>query len=87
MRCLEAAYDAQSQQGAADSVIQEGQRADFDACIREKRWEGAFREDNAAQRRFGITGTPTIYINGALISGANSEAMRTILDGIKAGKS
>jgi protein-disulfide isomerase len=86
-RYLEAVYDIQSQGGAANSAIQEGQRADFEACVREKRWEGAFREDDAAQRRFGVTGTPTIYINGALISGADSDAMRTILDSIKAGKS
>jgi len=86
-RYLEAVYDAQSQGGAANSAIQEGQRGEFEACVREKRWEGAFREDNSAQRRFGITGTPTIYINGAVVSGADSDAMRTILDSIKTGRS
>ena len=42
----------------------------YAACVDSNRYETAVQDSMAAARRLGLTGTPTIFINGLMIKGA-----------------
>jgi protein-disulfide isomerase len=37
---------------------------DFNACFRENRYESQIQADEAAGRQMGVTGTPSVFVNG-----------------------
>jgi len=55
--------------------------ADFNKCLDDKKYQELIDKDKAEAEKFGITGTPAIFINGQFKNGAVSlEELRTIID-------
>ena len=44
--------------------------AQFDACLENNAYTGAVSKDLALGTRLGVTGTPTFFVNGRFLSGA-----------------
>lgn len=55
--------------------------ASFDVCLDSDRFAEAALEDLDAGRRAGVTGTPTLFINGRMLDGLQSfEAVAAVID-------
>jgi protein-disulfide isomerase len=55
--------------------------ADFNACLDSGRQAGAVKQDAAEGTQAGVTGTPTIFINGRRLSGSQSYAdLQAVID-------
>lgn len=56
--------------------------ADFNKCLDSKKYGDLIKKDEAEAEKFGITGTPAIFINGQFKNGAVSlEELKSIIDG------
>ncbi len=56
-------------------------RAAFDECLSSGRFKDAVDEDLEAGQRVGVSGTPAFFVNGRMLSGAQSfEAFERIID-------
>jgi len=59
----------------ADVVDDEAKRKDVLSCVEQGRWSVARDADSQAFRRFRISGTPALYIDGVFIGGADREGI------------
>jgi len=56
-------------------------RAKFDACLDKQEFKAAIDQDVADGASVGVTGTPTFFINGRLLSGAQPyEKLKEVID-------
>jgi len=60
----------------------------FDACLTSRKHAGAVQKDVDEGVRLGVTGTPSFFVNGELISGAQTlETFERLIDkNVKAAK-
>jgi len=69
----------ESLQQLADTVGLD--RAEFDECLSSGRFKEAVDEDLRAGQKVGVRGTPAFFINGRMLSGAQSfEAFERVID-------
>jgi protein-disulfide isomerase len=55
--------------------------AGFETCFDSGKYQAAVKKDIGEGNRLGVTGTPAFFINGRMISGAQStEAFARIID-------
>ena len=54
--------------------------AAFDACLDSGRNAGAVQADMDAGRALGVTGTPTLFINGRRLSSAQPREIQAVID-------
>lgn len=60
---------------------------DFDACLDTGKHAQDVEKDTQAGRNFGVSGTPTVFVNGKPIVGAQPfEVFKTAIDAVLAGK-
>jgi len=53
----------------------------LESCLASKKYDSRLTEDTAEGRQAGVSGTPTFYINGVEVSGAQSyEAFKKVID-------
>lgn len=54
---------------------------DFDKCVDSGKWEPLITASAAEGQKVGVSATPTFYINGTLVSGAQSfDRFKTVID-------
>ncbi|MGH9543124.1 MAG: DsbA family protein [Terriglobales bacterium] len=68
---------AESIAAAAAAAAPGFDRARYEACIRLRKSAGIVTRDQALGKQLGITGTPTLFINGRRYLGMASAAMLT----------
>jgi protein-disulfide isomerase len=56
-------------------------QADFDACLDSGRQAQAIQKDQQEGARYGVRGTPSLFVNGrVVVGGANPEALASLID-------
>jgi protein-disulfide isomerase len=56
--------------------------SDFNKCLDNKKYQDLIRKDSKEAEKFGITGTPAIFINGQFKNGAVSlEELKSLIEG------
>jgi protein-disulfide isomerase len=64
---------------AYGAALQGFDPADFTACLDQKRTAAKVEQDVALGTEFGVQGTPTLFINGQLVTGVHPEQIRTYI--------
>lgn len=64
---------------AYGTALQGFDPADFTACLDQKRTAAKVEQDVALGTEAGVRGTPTLFINGQLMSGVQPEQIRTYI--------
>jgi protein-disulfide isomerase len=64
---------------AYGTALQGFDPADFTACLDQKRTAAKVEQDVALGTEVGVRGTPTLFINGQLMSGVQPEQIRTYI--------
>jgi protein-disulfide isomerase len=56
----------------------------FEACYKENRFQNQINDDLALGREMGITGTPTVFVNGVDVSPGRVPTFEQILQAVQA---
>lgn len=64
---------------AYGATLQGFDPADFKACLDQKRTAAKVEQDVALGTEVGVRGTPTVFINGQLVTGVQPEQIRTYI--------
>jgi len=54
--------------------------AQFNQCLDSDKYQNAVQRDTAEGKRLGVRGTPTIFVNGQMITGATFEQLRAAIE-------
>jgi protein-disulfide isomerase len=52
----------------------------FNTCLDSGKHAETIRNDRAEAQQLGVSGTPTVFVNGRLVTGANYATLKTVID-------
>lgn len=64
--------------GFASKLALDGEK--FDACLKDPAKDAEVRKDLEDGRKYGVNSTPTFYVNGYLVVGANVQELSRLID-------